>query len=649
MCARSYRPQWRPAQDQVGPVGELEEIGEVGLASGKLSHSRAAGGQLVLAGDPSDETLELEALIPPDFDHIVHLSKRIRGRAGAHRLTSIDVVRRRALTTPFEISDRLTESYADLSPSLATTYGIPGRDHLWDDLTPEGEAKRAELRSAVRAELAPHLDHPDPVQARAARILVGSLDASNRRYGHGHWKRDINHIYSPFQRARDAFDVVSKDGADAWDNLTMRLSNWGEMLDGYRSSLQVGLDEGTTAARRQVLSVIDQVRSLAGAESRFAEFPAMAASRGGDGARVDDAVELARASSADFADWLETVYLPRADPADAVGVERYLEGSEFFLGMDLDPDETYEWGWSEVHQLLGEMKVTAAEIDPDRSIEQVIEVLETDPARSAPDHQAFARFVEGIQAQAVAQLDGSAFDVPAEIREVTVNIAPPGGSLGAWYHAPSEDFSRPGSIWYAPGGRTRIPYWQEVSTAYHEGFPGHHLQVGFAVLQREKLSRFHRIFIWYSGAGEGWALYAERLMDELGYFENPEYRLGLLASQLFRSTRVVVDIGLHLEKRIPSDAPLHAGEPWDYARAVDYMEKIALQPRDVSESEVLRYLGWPGQAISYKVGEREILDMRRQAMGKAVGAFDSKEFHRRLLEAGAIRLDQLRETMTGAA
>jgi uncharacterized protein (DUF885 family) len=553
------------------------------------------------------------------------------------------------LPTPFEISDRLTESYADLSPSLATTYGVPGRDHLWDDFTPDGEAARADLRSEALSELAPHLDHPDPVQARAARIVVAFLETANRRYRSGHWKRDINHIYSPFQRARDTFDVVAKDDAEAWGNITARLSAWGKMLDGYRSSLQVGIDEGATAARRQVLSVIGQVRSVAGAESRFAEFPSMAAAGGGDERWVAEAVDVARAASAEFADWLEDVYLPRADPSDAVGRERYLEGSEYFLGMDLDPDETYQWGWSEVHRLLGEMKVTAAEIDPDGDVEQVIDLLETDPARSAPDHQAFARFVEGIQARAVEQLDGTAFDVPPEIQDVTVNIAPPGGSLGAWYHAPSEDFTRPGSIWYAPGSRTRIPYWQEVSTAYHEGFPGHHLQVGFAVLQREKLSRFHRLFIWYSGAGEGWALYAERLMDELGYFENPEYRLGLLTSQLFRSTRVVVDIGLHLEKEIPSDAPLHAGERWDYERAVDYMEKVALQPRDMSESEVLRYLGWPGQAISYKVGEREILDMRREAMRPAGDSFDSKDFHRRLLEAGAIRLDHLRETITGEA
>ncbi len=243
----------------------------------------------------------------------------------------------------------------------------------------------------------------------------------------------------------------------------------------------------------------------------------------------------------------------------------------------------------------------------------------------------------------MSQLDGQHFDVPDELKVVSVNIAPPGGALGAWYSSPSEDFSRSGSIWYAPGERKRLPYWQEVATAYHEGFPGHHLQVGTAVMQRESLSRFERLVVWYSGAGEGWALYAERLMDELGFFEKPEYRLGLLASQLFRATRVVVDIGCQLEKLIPDHAPLHAGEPWDFNRAVDYMEKIGLQARDVATSEVKRYLGWAAQAISYKVGEREILDIRHHAMERE--GFDRKDFHRRMLEGGAIRLDHLREEM----
>jgi uncharacterized protein (DUF885 family) len=166
-----------------------------------------------------------------------------------------------------------------------------------------------------------------------------------------------------------------------------------------------------------------------------------------------------------------------------------------------------------------------------------------------------------------------------------------------------------------------------------------------SVINRDRLSRFHRLFIWYSGAGEGWALYAERLMDELGYFDKPEYRLGLLASQLFRATRVVLDIGSQLQLAIPQDAPLHPGAVWDYPIAVEYMEKVGLLPRDVAESEVKRYLGWYGQAISYKVGERVILDIRDEVMARDGAAFDRKDFHRRMLDAGAIRLDHLREAL----
>jgi uncharacterized protein (DUF885 family) len=298
-----------------------------------------------------------------------------------------------------------------------------------------------------------------------------------------------------------------------------------------------------------------------------------------------------------------------------------------------------------VQRLLGESTDTARLIDPDKSLAEVYELLDNDPERSAPDRQTFIEFVQGLQDDALSKLSGTHFEVPDEIKTVTVNVAPPGGPLGAWYQAPSEDFSRPGSIWYAPGERERLPYWGEVSTAYHEGFPGHHLQVGTATLLRDQLSRFHRLAIWYSGSGEGWALYAERLMEELGFLENPEWRLGYLNSQLFRAVRVVLDIGCQLELAIPEDAPMHAGETWSYDIGVDYMWKVAAQPHDMSESEVKRYLGWWGQAIAYKVGEREILQIRKDAEKAAGAEFDRADFHRRMLEAGAIRLDHLREVL----
>jgi uncharacterized protein (DUF885 family) len=396
-------------------------------------------------------------------------------------------------------------------------------------------------------------------------------------------------------------------------------------------------------AKREVESVVQQCRSLASDESRFLKYVGMAQDLGRDVDEISDAVAKARTAYGDLADWLETEYLPKARAEDGVGRERYLRATEYFLGIEIDPDETYQWGWSEVHRLRSEMEKTAAEIDPDKTIAEVIEMLDTDPERMAPSHEAFAEFVEGIQAEAVDQLAGKHFDVPEELRKVTVNIAPGDGALGAWYHGPSEDLSRPGSIWYAPGSRTAIPVWQEVSTAYHEGFPGHHLQVGIGVMLSDEVSRYHRLFMWKSGAGEGWALYAERLMEELGYFTNAEYRLGLYASQLFRATRVVVDIGTQLGLAIPDDAPLYPGEIWNHDIAVDYMEKIGLQERDVAESEVKRYLGWYGQAISYKVGEREILKMREERKRRDGADFDVKEFHKDLLRVGAIRLDQVRD------
>ena len=547
------------------------------------------------------------------------------------------------MSTPFEISDRLTEEFCDLSPIAATKAGVPGRDHLWDDTSPEGHAAMAAFCKAAIEELAPHLGHPERKQAVAARVLSAALEESLRRFEEGEHLVDMNHIFSPPQVIRDVFDLMDPEGDEGWNAIVARLGSVGAPLEGYRECLEAGIESGQTVARRQVNSVIEQSRSLASDESRFLKYVEIAGESGRDVADIQDAVDKARIAYGELAAWLEETYLSAATESDAVGRERYVRAADYFLGITIDPEETYLWGWEEVHRLRSEMEQTAAEIDPDKTIEEVIELLDTDPGRAEPSHEAFAAFVEKIQAEAVEQLAGEHFDVPEELRRVTVNIAPGDGALGAWYHAPSEDMSRPGSIWYAPGSRTAIPVWQEVSTAYHEGFPGHHLQVGTAVRLRDEVSRFHRLFLWKSGAGEGWALYAERLMDELGFFANPEYRLGLLASQLFRATRIVVDIGTQLELAIPGDAPLHAGEVWNYDIAVDYMDKVGLQERDVAESEVKRYLGWFGQAISYKVGEREILKMREVRKEKDGADFDIRRFHKDLLEAGAIRLDQVWE------
>ncbi|MDX1449535.1 MAG: DUF885 domain-containing protein, partial [Acidimicrobiia bacterium] len=317
------------------------------------------------------------------------------------------------------------------------------------------------------------------------------------------------------------------------------------------------------------------------------------------------------------------------------------------VGMTVDPVDAYAWGWEEVREVLDQMAQLCEQIRPGATLPEVVGVLEHDPECAAPDAAAFIRFVEERQASALANLDGVHFDVPSAGRHVTISLAPPGGPPGAYYVPPSEDFSRPGSIWYSiEDPDAPRPLYQEVSTAYHEGFPGHHLQLATSLAARDRLSRYQRLWVWYPGLGEGWALYTERLMAELGYFEKPEYVLGMLANGLFRAVRVVVDLGLHLGFEIPASAPIDGGESWSFERAVSYMQDVALQPPGYAESEVLRYLGWPGQAISYKLGERELLDIRSRYL---TSGGDLRGFHREVLAHGDIRLDRLRRSMFGHA
>jgi uncharacterized protein (DUF885 family) len=275
-------------------------------------------------------------------------------------------------------------------------------------------------------------------------------------------------------------------------------------------------------------------------------------------------------------------------------------------------------------------------------------MLRSDPEHAAATHEEFVRVMQERQEAALAALEGVHFDVPNEIRSITINLAPPGTPLGAFYQAPTEDFSRPGGVWYALPDVPQVPLYEEVSVAYHEGFPGHHLQIGTQMLMADRLSRLHRSVLWYSGSGEGWALYAERLMEELGYFERPEYVLGMVVSHLLRACRVVIDIGCHVGFPVPDTAPIARGEHWSFDLGVRVLEELAFQPNDYAVSEVTRYLGWPGQAISYKLGERVILELRDREKRRLGERFSLRDFHDRVLEIGPVGLDLLsREVATG--
>jgi uncharacterized protein (DUF885 family) len=192
-----------------------------------------------------------------------------------------------------------------------------------------------------------------------------------------------------------------------------------------------------------------------------------------------------------------------------------------------------------------------------------------------------------------------------------------------------------------------FPRWGEVSTCYHESVPGHHLQIAYAKVQAESLSRVQRS-AFISSHAEGWALYAEQLSDEFGWFDNPDYRLGFLSAQILRAVRVIIDIGMHLSLRIPDGTTLndgtafHGGEVWTPDLAYEFSLGETGSSEAFMRSEIDRYLGWPAQAISYKIGQREWLAARDDARRREGPAFDLRTWHTKALRLGAIGLDQLR-------
>jgi uncharacterized protein (DUF885 family) len=294
------------------------------------------------------------------------------------------------------------------------------------------------------------------------------------------------------------------------------------------------------------------------------------------------------------------------------------------------------------------MRAVAERILPGRPVPEVIDHLEHDPTRAIEGVDAFRAWNQELLDATVAALDGVHFDIPDPVKRVEAMIAPPGGAAAMYYTGPSEDFSRPGRTWYPTLGRTTFPLWGEVSICYHEGVPGHHLQIAQVRYLADALTRYQRVLAGSSGHAEGWALYSERLMGELGFLEDPAYELGMLRAQALRAVRVIVDIGLHLSLPIPAGEAYHPGETWTPDLALPFVITHSHFPPDFMASEVDRYLGLPGQAISYKVGEREWLAARDDARRAAGPAFDLKAFHAHALDLGPMGLDQLRRELATA-
>ncbi len=543
-----------------------------------------------------------------------------------------------------KVADEWVGTIAVLAPTLGTYIGRDEVNDRFGDLSPEGHEQ---IASATRSTLA-KLQALDPVDAidQVTKTDLSAELSLDLELHDARWHlRDLNVIASAAQDVRSAFDLMPTATADDWSVIATRLAAVPDALRGYTETLRAGIAAGVTPARRQVVEVATQIDRYTADDGFFAAFVADAAPQEGNlpaslARTLADNSAAARVAYDELRSFLAEELAPVATEVDAVGRELYALNSRRFLGATIDLDETYEWGREELARMVAEQTAIANEILPGASVEEAVAHLEADPARKLVGTDALQKWMQETSDRAVAELGATHFDIPEAIRTLECMIAPTQEG-GIYYTGPTDDFSRPGRMWWSvPEGVTEFDTWRELTTVYHEGVPGHHLQIAQAVYNRTELNSWRRLLAGTSGHAEGWALYAERLMQQLGYLDDPADRLGMLDGQRMRAARVVLDIGVHLGK------PRLDGEgTWDADYALDFMRKNVNMSDQFVQFEVNRYLGWPGQAPSYKVGQR-IWEQVREAYQAERGAdFDVKEFHKRALDMGGVGLDTLRTAL----
>ncbi|MCX4834009.1 DUF885 domain-containing protein [Streptomyces sp. NBC_01016] len=545
-----------------------------------------------------------------------------------------------AALLPRQIADAYVDAMVDLDPVEGTFLGVREAHSKLPDLSPAGltavaDLARETLAKLDEAERAPGAD--SDVERRCARLLRERLTASLAVHEADEHLREVSNLGSPIHNAREVFTVTPTDTDEDWAAIAERLRAVPATFAGYRETLALGLDRKLRAAPRPTETFIGQLAEWQGWFEDFA-----AAGPESLRAELTEAARTADAATVELRDWMRDVYAPAVEGApNVVGRERYARWSRYYNGTDLDLDEAYAYGWSEFHRLLAEMRTEAEKILPGAETPWVALAHLDEHGRHIEGVDEVRQWLQNLMDEAIGALDGTHFELADRVRQVESCIAPAGSAAAPYYTPPSEDFSRPGRTWLPTMGLTRFPVYDLVSTWYHEGVPGHHLQLAQWAHVAGDLSRYQATLGIVSANAEGWALYAERLMDELGFLTDAETRIGYLDAQMMRACRVIVDIGMHLELEIPADSPFHPGERWTPELAQEFFGAHSSRPADFVESELTRYLSIPGQAIGYKLGERAWLLGRAGAQAAHGDTFDAKAWHMAALSQGSLGLDDL--------
>jgi uncharacterized protein (DUF885 family) len=540
------------------------------------------------------------------------------------------------------LADEYWEGVLRRNPVAATFFG----DYRYNDRLPDvGPQGRSEEEAALRdlsARLEPFAQADLPDQDRVTwdmlRISVrAGLDGIRLRLD----EMSVDQMDGPQVWLAELLNWHPTDTPEHVSQLIARFRAFPTFMDQYLGNLDDGVRDGRTAPRIAVERVIGQLRSLLERPADESPFAAPAASQPPD---MADELRQAVASAVypsfrRMLEYLADSYLERHARVEP-GVWAVTDGYEIYSVLarqhtttELTPAELHQIGLDDLRGIHAEMRAIMANqgVSADTSIRAFSERLTRDPANLPGSREDLLRAAGEYLAQALAALPRAFGRLPRtpcvvkpveEYRERDM--------VAAFYNQPSADGSRPGVFYVNTFEPSSRPKHTLPALVFHEGVPGHHLQIALAQ-ETTDLPTFRRLGAgWLANAFvEGWALYTERLARELGLYPDELAEFGMLGYQAWRACRLVVDTGLHHLR-------------WSRQQAIEFFfDNVGLTERE-TVNEVDRYIVWPGQALSYKIGQREIESIRRDAQARLGDRFDLKTFHDEMLRHAAVPLSTLR-------
>jgi uncharacterized protein (DUF885 family) len=537
-----------------------------------------------------------------------------------------------------DLAERFWEAILELNPVTATVYGDERYADRLDDPGPEGRAKTRALMERTLAEIDAIPAEGLPTEERITRDMLRvvaelGIEEDDQRI---HELRVVDQMGGPQQTLPQLTSFQRADTPARLEAFLARIHGYRDYMTANADILRDGLASGLTAPRIVAERTIAQIERMLEIPVEAAIVPSMVkVASEADREAIREAIrDVAYPADAAFLSVLRDEYLPatREEPglwSAPNGEALYRTAIRSWTTLELDPEAVHRIGLEELDGIDAERREIARAAGFGDDIDAYRESLEADPAnKPRSKDELVARAAEDIERglAAAPRWFGVLPRAGCEVRpveEFKEKDAP-----FAYYYPPTTDGSRPG-IYYANGydleSRT---YTKLATTTYHEAVPGHHFQIALE-MENPRLNTFRRLGSRMVGAAyvEGWGLYSERLADEMGLFRTEGEQFGMLDAQAWRAARLVVDTGLHALR-------------WPRQRSIDFLRQVGLSETD-AVIETDRYICWPGQALTYKIGQREIERLRAEIAARDGSGFDIRTFHDAVLGHGSLPLATL--------